>query len=157
MYTSFSLSMHAISRFSHAQLCATPWTVAIQAPLSMGFSRQEYWSVFPCPTPGDLPDPGIKLAALMSPALAGGFFTTEPSGKQSDSIFSFGLFKMPLYSFWWLSGQLKLCTTITEPCTRAGKPHNQGASVPQLPKPANLEPMRCSERHHCNERPAHLN
>ena len=50
----------------------TPWTVARQAPLSMGFSRQEYWSGLPCPPPGDLPDPGIEPASL---ALAGEFFT----------------------------------------------------------------------------------
>ena len=49
-------------------------TVANQAPLSMGFARQEYWSGLPCPPPGDLPDPGIKPVSLMSPALAGGFF-----------------------------------------------------------------------------------
>ena len=54
---------------------ATPWTLAHQAPLSMGFSRQEYWSGLPCPPPGDLPYPGIKPASLMSPALAGRFFT----------------------------------------------------------------------------------
>ena len=54
---------------------ATPWTVAGQAPLSMGFSRQEYWSGLPFPSPGDLPDPGIDP---VSPVLAGGFFTTEP-------------------------------------------------------------------------------
>ena len=52
-------------------------TVAHQAPLSMGFSRQEYWSGLPCPPPGDLPDPGIEPASLMSPALADGFFTTS--------------------------------------------------------------------------------
>ena len=57
---------------------ATPWTVARQAPLSMGFSRQEYWSGLPCPPPKDLPDPGIKT---VSPTSAGGFFTTEPPGK----------------------------------------------------------------------------
>ena len=56
---------------------ATPWTVALQSPLSVGFSRQEYWSGFPCPPPGDLPAPGIELACLESPELAGGFFTTE--------------------------------------------------------------------------------
>ena len=48
-----------------------------QAPLSLGFSRQEYWSVLPCPPPGDLPDPGIELASLLSLALAGKFFTTS--------------------------------------------------------------------------------
>ena len=56
---------------------ATPWTVASQAPLSMGFSRQEYWSGLPCPRPGDLPHPGIKPTSLTSPALAGIFFATS--------------------------------------------------------------------------------
>ena len=55
----------------------TPWTVALQAPLSMGFSRQEYWSGLPCPPSRDLSDSGIELVSLMSPALAGGFFTTS--------------------------------------------------------------------------------
>ena len=69
------------SHFSHVQLFVTPspavtlWTVAQQAPLSMGFSRWEYWSGLPCP-PGDLPNPGIEPMFLTSPALAGGFFTT---------------------------------------------------------------------------------
>ena len=61
---------------SHVQLFVTPMTVAHQAPLSMGFFRQEYWSGLPFSTPGDLPDPGIKPGSLASPALAGGFFTT---------------------------------------------------------------------------------
>ena len=56
----------------------TPWTIAHQAPLCMGFPRQEYWSGLPFPFPGDLPDPGIEP---MSPALTGGFFTSELSGK----------------------------------------------------------------------------
>ena len=60
----------------------TPWTVAHQAPLSMGFSRQEYWSGLPCPPPGDLPNPGIEPASLMSPALAGRFFTIQFSSVQ---------------------------------------------------------------------------
>ena len=51
--------------------------VAHQAPLSMGFSRQEYWSGLPCPPPGDLPNPGIEPVSLTFPALAGGFFTTS--------------------------------------------------------------------------------
>ena len=58
-----------LSHFSHVQLFATPWTVVHQAPLFMGFSRQEYWSGWPCPPPGDLPNPGIELESLMSPAL----------------------------------------------------------------------------------------
>ena len=49
---------------SHVQLFATPWTVAHQAPLFMGFSRQEYWSGLPCPPPGDPPEPGIELGLL---------------------------------------------------------------------------------------------
>ena len=59
---------------SHVQLFVTPWTVAHQAPPSMGFSRQEYWSGLPFPSPGDLPDPGIEPGF---PALAGGFFTVK--------------------------------------------------------------------------------
>ena len=62
---------------SHVWLFVTPWTVAYQAPLSMRFSRQEYWSGLPFPTPRDLPDPGIKPESLASPALAGRFFTTS--------------------------------------------------------------------------------
>ena len=60
----------------HAQLLQL-WTMALKAPLSMGFPRQEYWSGLPCLPPGDLPDLGIKPASLWSPALAGGFFTTS--------------------------------------------------------------------------------
>ena len=59
---------------SRVRLCVTPGAVARQAPLSVEFSKQEYWSGFPCPPPGDLPDPGIEPASLMSPALAGRFF-----------------------------------------------------------------------------------
>ena len=66
---------------SHIQLFLTPWTIAHQAPLSMEFSRQEYWSGLPFPSLGDLLDPGIKFTSLGSPALAGRFFTTAPSGK----------------------------------------------------------------------------
>ena len=53
-----------LNRFSHVQLFATPWTVVHQAPLSMGFSGQEYWSGLPCPPPGDLPNPGIEPTSL---------------------------------------------------------------------------------------------
>ena len=61
----------------HASLFVIPWTVAHQAPLSMGLSRQEYWSGLPCPPPGDLSDTGIEPVSFMSPALAGGFFITS--------------------------------------------------------------------------------
>ena len=66
-----------LCHFSHVRLCATPWMVAHQAPLSMGFSRQEYWSGLPFPPPEDLPFPGIEPTSLKSPALAGRFFTTS--------------------------------------------------------------------------------
>ena len=61
---------------SCVRLLATPWTIACQAPLCMGFSRQEYWSGLLCPPPRYLLDPGIEPKSLMSSALAGGFFTT---------------------------------------------------------------------------------
>ena len=67
-----------VQLLSHVQLFATPWTIAHQAPLSVGFLRHEYWSGLTLPPPGDLPDPGIERR---SPALAGRFFPTEPPGK----------------------------------------------------------------------------
>ena len=63
-----------VQLLSHVPLFVTPLTVARQTPLSMEFSRQEYWSGLPLPTPGNLPDSGIKFASLVSPALAGGFY-----------------------------------------------------------------------------------
>jgi len=74
-----------VQSLSRVQLFATPWTIAHQAPLSMGFSRQEYWSGLPFPSAGDLPGPGIEPA---SPALAGGFLTTEPPGKPLDQFYA---------------------------------------------------------------------
>ena len=65
---------------SRLTLC-DPGTVACQAPLSMGFSRQEYWSGLPFPSPGDLPTPGIEMESPASPLLADRFFTPEPPGK----------------------------------------------------------------------------
>ena len=70
-----------LSRFSHVRLFATPWTVVHQAPLSMGFSRQEYWSGLPCPPPGDLPHSGAELASPVSPALQVDSLHIEPPGK----------------------------------------------------------------------------
>ena len=67
-----------VKSLSGVRLFVTPWTAAHQAPLSMGFSRQEYWSVLPFPSPGDLPDSGIEPTSPAPPALAGRFFTTEP-------------------------------------------------------------------------------
>ena len=67
------------SYVSRAPLFLRPlWTIACQAPLSMGFLRQEYWNSLPFPSPGDRPNPGIEPVSL---ALAGGFFTSAPPGK----------------------------------------------------------------------------
>ena len=73
-----AVNMCVLSRVRHF---ATPWTVARQAPLSMEFSRQEYWSGLPIASQKDLPHPGIELESLASPALAGRFFTTAPPRK----------------------------------------------------------------------------
>ena len=70
-------NVFALSHLSPVWLFVTLWTVARQAPLSMGFSRQEYWSGLPFSSPGDLPNPGIKPSSLMSLALKGRFFTTS--------------------------------------------------------------------------------
>ena len=70
-----------LSHFSHVQLFVILWTIVHQAPLSMGFSRQEYWSGLPFPSPGDIPEPGIEPGSLTSPALAGGFFVASAPGK----------------------------------------------------------------------------
>ena len=70
-----------IQSISRVGLFVIPGTVAHQAPLSMGFPRQEYWSGLPFSSPGYLPNPGIESMSLASPALAGGFFTIESPGK----------------------------------------------------------------------------
>ena len=81
-----------LSHFSCVQLFVTSWTAALQAPLSWGFLRQEYWRWLPFPTPGDLPSPGIKPR---SPVLADRFFTIKPPGqplgKGVESVFTCSL------------------------------------------------------------------
>ena len=74
--------MHACSGMSDS--FQPPWTVTYQAPLSMGFPRQEYRRGLPFPSPGDLPNPGIEPVSPVSPALVGGFFTIEPPGKPEN-------------------------------------------------------------------------
>ena len=71
---------------SHAHLFTTLWTVAHQAPLSMGFPRQEYWNGLPFPSLGEIPDPGIKLAYPASPTSTSRFFTTDPSGESKSTV-----------------------------------------------------------------------
>ena len=79
----------ALSGSSYVRLFATSWAVAHQAPLSMGFSRQEYWSGLPCPPPGDLPDSGIEVASLTFPALAGSFFTFSAPWEGHRAAYSY--------------------------------------------------------------------
>ena len=88
--------------FSRVQVLAIPWMVSHQAPLSVGFPRQEYWSGLPRPSPGDLPDPGIESMCLVSPALAGRFFTLVPPGKPLS------MFYVYLYIKWSLKGKMKI-------------------------------------------------
>ena len=94
-YTSYSGLLNTLKKWkspSCVWLFATPWTVAHQAPPSMGFSRQEYWSWLPCPPPGNCPDPGVEPVSLTSPGLAGRLFATSttreaPSGLYPPLIF----------------------------------------------------------------------
>ena len=76
-HKTFKKCVCMLSNFSCVRLCAHPWTVAHQAPLSMGFPRQEYWSGLPFSSPRELHNPGIEPMSPVSPALAGGFFTTS--------------------------------------------------------------------------------
>ena len=75
--------LHVLSHFSCVQLFATLWTVAYQAPLSMGISRQECWSGLPCPPPGDFPHPEMEPISPASPALQADSLPTEPPAKPS--------------------------------------------------------------------------
>ena len=77
-----------VKSLSRVRLFATLWTVAYQAPPSMGFSRQEYWSGLPLPSPGDFPDPGIEPR---SPTLEADSLTSEPPGKLDQVKLSIGL------------------------------------------------------------------
>ena len=70
-----------VQSLNRVRLFVTPWTVTHQAPLSMGFSRQGYWSGLPFPPPGNLPDPGIEPVSPASPSLAGRLFTSEATGE----------------------------------------------------------------------------
>ena len=100
---SLEICVCVLSHFTRVWLFATLWTVVCQAALSMRFSRQEYWSGLPWPPPGDLPNPGIELVSLMSPALAVGFFATSATEETSlelrkwkslgcDSLWPHGLY-----------------------------------------------------------------
>ena len=93
--TVFETILLPLSHFSPVCLFPTPWTIAHEAPLSIGFSRQEYWSGLPFPPPEDLPDPGIESASLISPALAGDFFTTSTESIEQRQNFCHILSYLP--------------------------------------------------------------
>ena len=100
---------------------ATPWTVGHQAPLSMGFSRQGYWSKLPFPSPGDLPNPGTEL---VSPALAGKLFTAEPPGMPTRG-----------YPGFKAIGQCGFCCcSVAQSCLTLCDPMN--CSIPGFPSPS---------------------
>ena len=102
---------------SRVRLFVTPWAEAHQAPVSMGFSRQEYWSELPRPPPGDLPDPGIEPASLVSPALAG---VTSPPLVPSGKPGSQGVFEE-------ITSSLSLCLSVLT-CAMGVKPPPPSAS-----------------------------
>ena len=107
------------------QSCPTPcslWAIAHQSPLSMGFSRQEYWNGLPFPTPGHLPDPGVKPVSLTSPVLAGGSLTMAPGGKPHT------------YAEWAL---VKPYLVISP--SSFSKPGSWSSEVFKAPKPHNWE------------------
>ena len=110
---------------------ASPWTVTSQAPLSMGFSRQEYWSGLPFPTPEDLPNPEIELLSLTSPALTGGFCTSEALGKplaqQYAYSVSFFFFQLHCLFFHVSGGQSLRIGSLYTPVWEMPKVANCGA------------------------------
>ena len=123
---------------SHVQFFVAQWTAACQAPLSMRFPRQEYWNGLPFPSPGNLPHPGTEPESLMSPAVAGGFFTT--SATRGD-LTCHGATKAMCYNYWaWVLGPGKC---------------NWWAHVQQPWGLHTLEPMSCNKRNHCRKKPAH--
>ena len=111
-----------LSRLSHVWLFVTLWTVAHQAALSIGFSRQEYWSGLPCTPPGDLPDPGIKPQSLTFPALADRFFTTSPTWEARSFI-------IQLQNIWlknWRSESHQSCLTLCTQSMEFSRPYWSG-------------------------------
>jgi len=101
-----------LSHFSHIRLFVTLWTGACQAPLFMGFSRQKYWNGLPCPTPWDLPDPGIEPTSLTSPALASSFFITKEAKATIWPELGSQNYHMPLQFHSWMYIQTKIKTLV---------------------------------------------
>ena len=122
-----------LSHISPIRLCATSWTIAHQAPLSMGFPRQEYWSGLPCPSPGDLPNPGVEPVSLMSPALADRFFTTSATWEALGTTFKKILTKLVevmefqlSYFKSWKVMLGKCCTPYTSKFGKLSSGHRTG-------------------------------
>ena len=131
---------------SRIQLFAIPQTVARQVPLSTGFSGQEYWSGLPFPPLGDLPHPGINPTFPASPALAGGFFTTEPPDKPLIQNLGFGG-SHPMGGSFWVNLVFLLVHYHPPSCTRS----SQVLLAPLLPTlnissatPCNIIPLLLS-------------
>ena len=118
------------SHLSRVRLFATPWTAPRQAPLSMGFSRQEYWSRLPCPPPGDLPHPGTEPASLTSACIGRRFFTTGATWEAAQ-------IKHTHRHANWSSLQVQRRPTPPSPCLGAPTCRDQPAGRPSC-SPSNL-------------------
>ena len=113
-----------LSRFSRVWLFATLWTLAHEAPLSLEFSRQEYWSGLPWLPPGDLPVPGIRLESLVSPALAGKFFIS--SATWETSLWHTG----PLIVMYrWVLGLKPMCPALQGGFSTTGPPGKSSSGI----------------------------
>ena len=106
-------SLLSAQSLSHVWLFATPWTVACQAPPSLGFSRQEYQSALSCPPPGDLPNPGIKPRSLAPLALAGDSLPLVPPGKPQLSLRPSQIMAVFLPTTPWAIGPIVVILFIT--------------------------------------------
>ena len=116
-----------LSQVSHVQLYATLSSIAHQAPLSMGFSRQECWSGQPFPSPGDIPNPEIKPTSLTTPTLARGFFTTSATWKPIYNI----IYIIYIYIYITVLAHIQSANSVTQSCPTLCDPMNR--STPGLP------------------------
>ena len=124
-----------VKLLSHVRLFATPWTVAYQAPQPMEFSRQEYWSALPFPSPGDLPKPGIKPR---SPELQADALPSEPPGKPKVCL---GGCKLKALKLWHTQQPNERdCTHISEKAM-APNPSTLAWKIPWMEKSGGLQSM----------------
>ena len=126
--------------YCHVQLFATPWTVACQPPLSMKFSRQDCWSGLPFPSPGDLCNPGIEPPSLVSPTLAGRFFTSWATREAQQLIICHIYFSINHLFLLLVMTLLFLCCLVTKLCQALYDPRLQQARLLCPP----LSPGVCS-------------